>query len=175
MVETVPQSQDDWHRWVQTHGPAWRLLAARWSDSPDDCVQQALLRLINQTPSPNDPVAWMFRVVRNLAIDSRRRTSRGREAIEHLASRQPAWTEVSPELGLELAELNAALHELADEEATIVMGRIWGQLTYAQLGEVLGCSPPTVMRRFQAALTQLGKRLEGSSHCSPPASRRSES
>ena len=50
---------------------ALTLFARQWLDaaSAEDVVQETLTTLLMQRKSPDDPVAWMFRAVRNAAID----------------------------------------------------------------------------------------------------------
>jgi len=157
-ADRAPQPLD-LERLVERHGPAWRLLAARATRSPDDCVQEALLALVRQLPPPDDPVAWMFRAVRNAAIDQRRRDSVRQRHHQAAAESRPVWHRPDPSLGLSLDEVTGALDDLDDDERTLVVGRIWGELTYEQLGDVLDCSPPTVMRRYRSLLTRLAQRL----------------
>ena len=52
---------------IDRHAVALRAVAAQWSDTPEDLVQEAFCRLIAQKTPPNEPAAWLFRVVRNLA------------------------------------------------------------------------------------------------------------
>src|SRR5688572_32828258 len=73
-------------RLLDEHGGTLALYAAQWTDSADDCVQEALIELAGVHELPANPVAWLYRVVRNRAV-SQYRTSRRRERREELASR----------------------------------------------------------------------------------------
>ncbi len=133
---------------------------------------------MRQIPPPADPVAWMFRAVRNAAIDQRRRESTRRRHHEAASETRPLWHRPDPALGLSLAEVTAALDDLDADDRTLIVGRIWGELTYEQLGDVLDCSPPTVMRRFRTLLARLATRLgavEAPSLASRPPQDRSTS
>jgi len=45
------------------------------------------------------------------------------------------------------------------EEREVIIARIWGGLTFAEIAELVNCSLPTAHRRFQAGLMQLRERL----------------
>ena len=77
-----------------------------------------------------------------------------------------AWFAPTSEDADEAARLLAALPlELRE----VVVARLWGGLTFDDLARLLGCSAPTVHRRYRAGLERLRERLEGP--CTPnPAS-----
>ncbi len=60
----------DFVRLVDTRGPALILYARQWCHAPEDVVQDAFLKLVALRPPPRDAVAWLYRVVRNAAIDA---------------------------------------------------------------------------------------------------------
>ena len=67
----------DWlGRLVDRHAAALELYARQWCDTPEDVVQEAFLKLAGQRPLPDKPAAWLFRVVRNGALNA----SAGRQA-----------------------------------------------------------------------------------------------
>ena len=43
----------------------------------------------------------------------------------------------------------------------MIVARLWGGLTFEEVGRLAGCSPPTAHRRYQAGLAELRERLEG--------------
>ena len=55
---------------LDQHAAALELYARQWCDSPEDVVQEAFLKLAGQRDLPANPAAWLFRVVRNGAIDA---------------------------------------------------------------------------------------------------------
>lgn len=151
---------DDLEKLIHRHGPGWRLLAAQWSENPDDCVQEAILRLIRQSPPPDEPAAWVFRVVRNLALSEKRRDQTRRDHVEGVGHTRNHWSTPDPSLGLQLDEIQAALKVLTDDLRTIVVGRIWGDLTFEAIGKSLGYSTSKAHRMYDRALTKLGEQLQ---------------
>lgn len=144
-------------RLLDEQGGALALYAAQWTDWPDDCVQEALIELARQRSVPANPVAWLFRVVRNRAISQARSTQR-RMRHELVASRlRLAREDNEPPYSPE--ELAAALEELDAELREVVVARTWGGLGYEEIAELMGCSTSTAHRRYEAALAALRERL----------------
>ena len=50
---------------VDRHAAALELFARQWCDTPEDVVQEAFVKLAPQRTLPENPAAWLFRVVRN--------------------------------------------------------------------------------------------------------------
>jgi len=147
-------------RLLDEQGGALALYAAQWTESADDCVQEALIELAGQARLPASPIAWLYRVVRNRAI-SHYRSTRRREEREQLAIRlrpsRDSAGEAAGELGAE--QLAAALAALPDELREVVVARTWGELNFEQIAELTGCSTSTAHRRYEAGLTALRERL----------------
>ena len=147
-------------RLLDEQGGALALYAAQWTDAADDCVQEALIELAAQRELPANPVAWLYRVVRNRAI-SHWRSSRRREQREELASRlRPREGEAPAEPAVDPRELAAALEALDEPLREAVVARTWGGLGFEQIAELAGCSVSTAHRRYEAGLAALRERLE---------------
>ena len=52
------------------HAAALALYARQWCDGPEDIVQEAFVKLARQRPPPDRAVPWLYRVVRNGAIEA---------------------------------------------------------------------------------------------------------
>ena len=127
--------------------------------SPEDVVQEAFCRLAVQDPTPNNPVAWLYRVCRNLAEKQRLGDSRRRRREE---IRAQAVTTPTQRDSLELAEAVAAMEQLDAELREVLIARIWGQLSLEEVGRLCGISTATAFRRYQAALETLRSMLNSS-------------
>src|SRR5690348_14180121 len=66
-------------RLLDEHGTALALYASQWTDTADDCVQEALVELARQRQTPDHVVAWLYRVVKNRALNAARGARRRRE------------------------------------------------------------------------------------------------
>lgn len=145
---------------LSTHGPALRLYARQWCDAADDVVQEAFVQLARQTQTPNQPAAWLFRVVRNGALSARRSASRRRRHETAAAGERSDWFESRPETTVDAAAAAAALQDLAEEIRETVVAHLWGGLTFEQVGELTGTSSSTAHRRYEQGLRSLQARLE---------------
>jgi RNA polymerase sigma factor (sigma-70 family) len=146
--------------WVlKRHAAALELFARQWCDCPDDVVQDALIELARRSETPDDVLCWLYRVVRNRAISagrSRRRRSRRESAV----SSATPWFVSSPEDTLDARAAAEALSSLPEEQREVVVARLWGGLTFAEIGRLIGTNDSTAHRRYEAALTQLRKELK---------------
>jgi RNA polymerase sigma-70 factor (ECF subfamily) len=138
------------------------LYARQWLDaaSAEDVVQEALTALLMQRRQPDNPVAWMYRAVHNSAIDSVRSSSRRRRREQTVAAMRSEWFEPAPDSALDAQIAETALRQLSAEHRRVVVMRIWGELGFAQIAEIMQLSVPTVHERYVSALAQLRSALE---------------
>lgn len=143
---------------IDTHAAALRLWAGRCCPSPDDAVQDAFCRLVTQNPLPEQPVAWLYRAVRNAAISQSRAEGRRRRYEQQASVREPYLADPAGRLlGKEAVE---AIYRLDDSLRLVLIARIWGQLTLEEIADLCGVSTATVFRQYREALEQLRKHLE---------------
>src|SRR5438105_10440927 len=148
----------DFARLMDTHGPPLILYARQWCAAPEDVVQDAYLKLIALREEPREPVAWLYRVVRNGAIDAGR-TAKGRRRRESAVARPERWFVEPAADGLDADEAVAALERLPIEQREVIVARLWGKLNFEQIAETAGCSASTAFRRFSAGIDALRKEL----------------
>ena len=145
--------------WVlDRHAAALELFARQWCDSPEDVVQEALIELARQPAAPDDVVCWLYRVVRNRAI-SAARSSRRRRNRESIATPREAWFAPTPDDALDARTAAEALAALPQEQREVVVARLWGGLTFAEIARLTETSDSTAHRRYEAALNELRQRL----------------
>jgi len=147
---------------LDQHAAALELYAKHWTVAPEDCVQEALIELARQPVAPHSPVAWLYCVVRNRALNAARSTRRRREHEQRAGQQRSEKTSrpVDPQVGAGLHDLLATLD---GAEREIVVLRIWGQLTWQEIADVAGGSSSGAQRRYEKALVELRKHLEPSS------------
>lgn len=141
------------------YAPALRLYARQWPGCADDIVQDAFVRLAQQTTPPERVLPWLYRVVRNGALAVARADARRRKRESAAGRRQPWFANVDDRL--EALEATQLLAELPLERREVIVARVWGGLTFEEIADLAGCSLPTAHRRFQAGLAELKERLEG--------------
>lgn len=157
-----PLSWDDMAELADAHADALLLFARQWSEAAEDVVQEAFLRLVRQVEkgeSPEQPVAWLYRVVRNELISRHQSSKRSRAREEQVASEQPAWFEPSVETRLDAILAVEELRKLPIEQRETVVARIWGGLSFEEIAELTGASRSTAHRRYLAAMESLRRAL----------------
>jgi RNA polymerase sigma-70 factor (ECF subfamily) len=133
-------------------------------DDAMDITQDAFLKLHRdwrRRDPARSPLAWLYAVVRNLAIDHlRRRARHGECAIEEAPGISP---EPGPEASASGGELAArvweAVNSLPPEQREILLLRDWHELNYAEISQALGISMGTVSSRLHHARERLRPRL----------------
>ena len=143
---------------VASHGPPLVLFARQWCDGPEDVVQEAFVKLAVAKP-PDDPVAWLYKVVRNAALDAGK-AARRRAARERAAARPVRWFAEAAVDGLDAEAAVAALESLPDDLREVIVARLWGGLTFDQIAAAAGYSVATAFRRFETGLAALRDRLD---------------
>ncbi len=147
---------------VDTHAAALILFARQWCTAPEDVVQDAFLKLVAARERPRDVLAWLYRVVRNGAIDSgkmARRRSNREGAVARRSLDASRWF-VEPDVeGLDAETVVAALQRLPIEQRETIVAHLWGGLTFEQIALIAGCSASTAFRRFSAGIESLRKEL----------------
>jgi RNA polymerase sigma factor (sigma-70 family) len=146
-------------RLYQQHAAALRLYARQWPASGEDLVQEAFVKLAQESPPPLRVLPWLYRVVRNAALSTGRAAARRRRR-EGAASVPEAWFAAVDEQ-LDAHDASRHLAGLALELREVIVARIWGGLTFEEIAQLVGCSLATAHRRYLAGLTELRERLDG--------------
>lgn len=146
------------------HAAALVLYARRWCAAPDDALQEALIDLAGQRPPPGDPVAWIYQAVRWRAMNQARGEQRRDQHQRAAAQAQDEWFAPATGSGLEPQEIQHLLETLPSLDREILVARIWGDLSFAQIAAVVEKPLSTVHRRYTASLQtlqiQIGQRVE---------------
>ncbi|MCA9008929.1 MAG: sigma-70 family RNA polymerase sigma factor [Planctomycetaceae bacterium] len=124
----------------------------------EDCVQEAFIRLATQDPVPNDPAAWLMRVVCNAAIDAIRMQHRRVHREAQASNARPAWLQPADGTTLDAPssdEIQRALLLLDDVTRDIVVAHLWNDMTFRQIAEVFDISSATAHRKYEAGIAAL--------------------
>ncbi|HUP80565.1 MAG TPA: sigma factor [Pirellula sp.] len=114
------------------------LFARARSEWAADCVQEAFLRLAVLSAIPNDPVAWLATVVRNLAISKFRQESRRRLRENLYANDRASWFHDDRpfETGMNANEVQTALMKREPTERELIVAHLWNGLAFRQIATV---------------------------------------
>lgn len=143
---------------ISQHTAPLRLYARQRCANPDDVVQEAFVRLCTSRPVPHDPVNWLYRVVRNLAINANRSRQRRSQHETRAATIEP-WFASDPDSRLDGQAAAAAMELLPEEIRETIVLRIWCDHSFQQIAELTETSPATANRRFHAGLENLRQEL----------------
>ncbi len=157
----MPGNTETWRELLARHGPALVLFARQWVGThadAEDAVQDAFVRLLKAPKRPDDELAYLYSCVRTAAIDATRTRTR-RKRVDEKRSTPESVFEASPEQAELSASVESALARLPDEQREIVVMKIWGGLTFAQIAAALLLSPNTAASRYRYAMERLESSL----------------
>jgi RNA polymerase sigma-70 factor (ECF subfamily) len=157
---------NDWRSWIVENGPRLLLCArqyTRGAADAEDALQEALVRYWkHQRHLPGDRNALILTSLRRAAIDKARSHDRrvNREQAHLVIEGDPIeWFNPEPDEREKVVE--AAIKLLPHEQREVVTLKIWGDLTFDEIGKQLEISPNTVSSRYRYALAALKKHLAG--------------
>lgn len=146
---------------------AFLLNLTRSEQDARDILHDVFIRFAQATPS--EPIlhmrAWLIKCCHRMAIDSFRKNAHRIKAhhdsqeLTNLFLSSPAPTDT--EFSQAAAE---ALHSLPAEQRTVVHLKIWEDMTFAQIGEVLKIPANTAASRYRYAMIKLKDALEPQPH-----------
>lgn len=176
-METSPASSA-WREWLETNGPRLLLFARQQTRSQEDAqdvLQDALVKLVDKLRAGEfvgGQEAWLpylYTAIRRLAIDLSRREDRRKRREDIVSSDVEAdqretfhpWFEGGASDGETRVQLEESLKELPPKFAEVIVMKIWGEQTFAQIGETLGISQNTAASRYRYGLEALKRSLGG--------------
>jgi RNA polymerase sigma-70 factor, ECF subfamily len=152
-------SAEDVRRLYDQHGPALVAYACSFvvdAGIAEDVVHQIFLKLLRRPVLvPDVPVAYLYRAVRNAALNIRRDGLR--EAPLPLNDSWFVHGAGDKEAAL---ALQAALRDLPDEQREVVAMRIWSGMTLDEIAVATGVPLNTAASRYRYALEKLRERLK---------------
>ena len=144
---------DQVQRLYEVHGRALLAYACGFLGGPsdaEDVVHQVFLRLLRDGVTATLSPGYLFRAVRNGALNDIRRRSREVD-LDGVAQ----WLE-SPSGSKETAlALQSALKVLPEEQREVIVLRVWGQLTFEEIAGVVDIPPNTAASRYRYGLAKL--------------------
>jgi RNA polymerase sigma factor (sigma-70 family) len=141
------------------HAPALVLYARQWCGAPEDVVQDVFVKLARIGTEPENILPWLFRVVRNAAINAGR-NDRNRRKLEARSSSSEVWFG-SQDDRIDAQAATRALAELEVEIREVLIARFWGGLKFEEIARLQGCSVATAHRRYTSGLHNLNERFQG--------------
>jgi RNA polymerase sigma-70 factor (ECF subfamily) len=123
----------------------------------EDVLQETFVVLLQLEESPEEPEHYAMRSFRNRALNYRR--SMWRRLTRELESHR--WFERSPARTDAEQEAMRCLADLPAEQREVIVLKIWNDMTFEAIGELLEVSPNTVAGRYRYGLNKLKHCLKG--------------
>lgn len=134
----------------------------RDSQTADDLVQDCLERAWrkgHQWEAGTDLYAWLYTLMHNLFVNGLRRKGPDTEPMGNTEHADP--NPRSPDAGLELRELEQALHRLPPDQREVLLLVCLEGMSYEQVAAVTGVPIGTVMSRLHRARERMRGLLGG--------------
>ncbi|MGD9420146.1 MAG: RNA polymerase sigma factor [Verrucomicrobiota bacterium JB025] len=178
VVPDAKPTPSDWRGWLQEYGPRLLLFArqqTRSHEDAEDVLQDAIVKLIgkiNNNEFVGGTDAWMpylYTTIRRLSIDLSRRDDRrkrredtvGTDIEDDQSATFHPWFDSHSSDDETRAQLEEKLKELPEKFAEVIVMKIWGERTFAEIGDILGISQNTAASRYRYGLEALKKSLGG--------------
>ncbi|MFT4176513.1 MAG: sigma-70 family RNA polymerase sigma factor [Luteolibacter sp.] len=167
-----------WRVWLEENGPKLLLFArqqTRTHEDAKDVLQDALVKLVEKIRSGEfvgGQEAWLpylYTAIRRLAIDLSRREDRRKRREDNVSADLEEdqreifhpWFDSESSDEETRAQLERGLKELPTKFSEVILLKIWGERTFAEIGETLGISQNTAASRYRYGLEALKKHLSG--------------
>ena len=178
VVSEPPPAASAWREWLEIHGPKLLLFARQQTRSIEDAkdiFQDALVKLVEKVRTGEfvgGQEAWLpylYTAIRRLAIDLSRRDDRRKRREDNVGADAETgqfdafnpWFESDSSDDETRAQLEKCLKELPEKFAEVITMKIWGERTFAEIGETLGISQNTAASRYRYGLEALKRSLGG--------------
>lgn len=121
----------------------------------EDLIQETFLALLKLEVPPANPKHYLVRAFRNRSLNSKRGLFR--RLARELESKR--WFETPPdESPREIAAMETLATLPADQKEVVVL-KVWHQMTFEEIGELLDISPNTAAGRYRYGVQKLRDRL----------------
>jgi len=176
VVQDPQPAPSEWRGWLETHGPKLLLFARQQTRSiqdAEDVLQDAIVKLVGKIHNDEfvgGPEAWqpyLYTTIRRLAIDLGRRDDRRKRREDFVSADDGQanigafhpWFESESSDDETRTQLEEKLKELPEKFAEVIIMKIWGERTFAEIGDILGISQNTAASRYRYGLEALKKSL----------------
>lgn len=165
-----------WSAWLNEHGSKLLLFARQQTRSladAEDVLQESLVKLarkVGESTFDGGQEAWLpylYTTIRRCAIDLGRKSDRRGKREEKVEMERLYETggKVDPWFDSEAADdearvyLEAGLKALPQKFSEVIVMKVWGECTFAEIGESLDISQNTAASRYRYGLEALRKQL----------------
>ena len=126
----------------------------RQREAAEDAIQRAFQHLLSRDALPADLHPYVFRCVRNAALDGLRRDRTRQESIFANDGHAESATPLS-EPPLSAAEVDVQLQQLSPDEREIIVLKIYDSLTFREIADLRDMPLSTVASWYRHGLGKL--------------------
>jgi RNA polymerase sigma-70 factor (ECF subfamily) len=161
-LENEKPESTNWEQWLERHAAALLLFARQQvraeADAPD-LVQDAIVECSSRTPNrAPPPVSLVFATIRRRAVDRARSDARRANRESAVGAELPAaWFDSGVEDRERNLILEDAMRQLPENYREVLTLKVWGELTFAEIGVALEISQNTAASRYRYGLEELRK------------------
>jgi RNA polymerase sigma factor (sigma-70 family) len=158
-MSSPPTERGKIEKLYRQHGAALLLFAAAMvgdRSRAQDAVHQVFLKMLESGTLSRalDAKAYLFASVRNALLNDEKIRQRN-VSLESLPQDDATWFIPRDRDYAEETMLRRALADLPDDQREVIVLHIWGELTFAQIAEVLEISSNTAASRYRYALAKM--------------------
>jgi RNA polymerase sigma-70 factor (ECF subfamily) len=165
-----------WRDWLKEHAPKLFLFArnqTRNHEDAQDVLQDAIVKLVEKIRGGEfvgGQDAWqpyLYATIRRLAIDLSRKDDRRKRRENNVSADIEAeqfeafhpWFDSDGGDDETRVQLEEALKSLPEKFSEVIIMKIWGERTFAEIGEALEISQNTAASRYRYGLEALKREL----------------
>lgn len=153
----------DWAAFYVEHRRAlvtYSLALTGNSAAAHDLLHDVLLRLLHENATPTHPRAFVLRCLRNRAIDLHRSAGPRPESIDGVQVALFDDTASEPQTHEQIQRVQAALAKLVDGPREVIVLKIFADLKFQEIADVLNRPMGTVTSQYSRGLDLLRQDLE---------------
>ena len=141
---------------------SYAMTLCRDGRTAEELTQEAFFKAINAPPKAQfqgraDELTWLCAIVKNLWYDRCRRQKRMAEMPEEIVSDEDVAETVSDrEMSF---RIHRALHELPEPYKEVFQLRVFGELSFAQIGEIFGKTENWARVTYHRARIKIQERM----------------
>ncbi|MBC7979827.1 MAG: RNA polymerase sigma factor [Armatimonadetes bacterium] len=165
-----------WRAWLEEHAPKLFLFArnqTRTHEDAQDVLQDAVVKLVEKIRAGEfvgGQEAWqpyLYTTIRRLAIDLSRKDDRRKRREDNVSADIEAnqfeafhpWFDSEGGDDETRSQLENALKTLPEKFSEVIVMKVWGERTFAEIGEALQISQNTAASRYRYGLEALKREL----------------
>ena len=160
-MESLDGALDRIYRECRQQLFTYALSIVRCPERAEDAIHEAFCKLIRLAPRTGDLKAYVFRSVRNAALDElRRHSAPARESVgDWIVDPDPDPAEAAADRDF-ARRVAAALLDLSEDERETIVLRVYGDLTFREIAELREAPLGTITTWYQRGIKKLRSLVE---------------